>query len=76
MVTYILIMALTISTLCNAYFIYRLTKRIDKIENLQGDHNLHIIRLVYHRAMDIEDYEAVAKIVKAMPKDFEYNRFF
>jgi hypothetical protein len=76
MATYILIIALIISTLGNAYFMYRIYKRIDKIASLQSDHNIHLVRLVYHRAMDIEDYDAVAKIKKAMPKNFDYHTFF
>ena len=76
MAIYILTIALIISTIGNAYFMYRIYKRIDKIASLQGDHNLHLIRLVYHRAIEIEDYEAVAKIKKSMPKDFDYYTFF
>lgn len=53
-----------------------LSKKIDHISNIQQDQNKHIVRLIYHKAKDIEDYEAVSKIKKAMPKDFDYFKFF
>ena len=85
------IIALIFLTACNLFAVYHISKKIDKIADLQGHHiskkidkiadlqghhNLHLVRLVYHKAIDIEDYEAVAKIKKAMPKNFDYYTFF
>lgn len=72
----LLIIALIFLTACNLFAVYHISKKIDKIAYLQGHHNLHLVRLVYHKAIDIEDYEAVAKIKKSMPKDFDYYTFF
>ena len=72
----LLILTVSLQLAINYFIWLQLSKKIDAIAKLQGDHNLHLIRLVYHKAIDIEDYEAVAKIKKAMPKNFDYYTFF
>jgi len=71
----VLIIILIFLTGCNLFIGYHTSKQLTKISKLQDDHNLTLVRLVYHRAKEIEDYESVAKIKKAMPKDFNYFKF-
>jgi hypothetical protein len=71
----VLIIILIFLTGCNLFLFYRISKQLDTISKIQDDHNVTLVRLVYHRAKEIEDYESLDKITKAMPKDFNYFKF-
>ena len=71
----VLIIILIFLTGCNIFLFYRISKQLNTISKIQDDHNVTLVRLVYHRAKEIEDYESVGKITKAMPKDFDYFKF-
>lgn len=72
----IAIAILTLFSIYNLYLNFLLYKEINAMKQAQLDQAFTVIRLMYHKAMEIEDYEALAKITKNMPKDFEYDKFF
>ena len=72
----IAIAILTLFSIYNLYTNFLLYKELNAIKQAQLDQALTVIRLMYHKAIEIEDYRAVEKITKSMPKDFEYDKFF
>jgi hypothetical protein len=48
---------------------------MDKIEKVNQDQNIAILKLIYHKCMELEDYESVNTIKKALPKDTNFDKF-
>jgi hypothetical protein len=53
----------------------KIEQRISKIEKVNQDQNIAILKLIYHKCMELEDYESVNTIKKALPKDTNFDKF-
>lgn len=75
MIFWIIIGVLIFLCLCNLILLVVLAKEVYIIKWMQKSQSNIIIRLVYHKAKEIEDYETLGEIKKQMPKDFNYYKF-
>lgn len=71
----IIIAILSLITLANLFLLFAVIKEIHKLRSVQLNQSLTIVRLMYHQALNIEDFEMVHKIKITMPKDFDYYKF-
>jgi hypothetical protein len=55
--------------------LYDMWKAVRKLQTENLDQSYIIIKLMYHRAKEIEDYEIQAEIDKKMPKEFDPYKF-
>jgi hypothetical protein len=55
--------------------LYDMWKAVRKLQTEDIDQSYIIIKLMYHRAKEIEDYEILAEIDKKMPKEFDPYKF-
>ena len=72
MMTEIIIITLVVLILV---FFQDVNKRISKLEKVNQDQNIAILKLIYHKCMELEDYESVNTIKKALPKDTNFDKF-
>lgn len=52
-----------------------LKSKVKELKRIQDDQNIVIVKLMYHKAKDLEDYETCAKIKKTLPKVNVYKIF-
>lgn len=75
MIQYIIIAILIFLSLVNIFLFFVLVKEVYILKGLQQSQSNIIVRLMYHKAKEIEDYETLNEIKKQMPKDFNYYKF-
>ena len=51
-----------------------LENKIKEIEAINHSQNVSLVRLMYHKSIELEDYEATKVITDNMPKDFNFNK--
>ena len=55
--------------------LYDMWKAVRKLQTENLDQSYIVIKLMYHRAKEIEDYEILAEIDKKMPDWFDPYKF-
>jgi hypothetical protein len=62
----------------NVYILFRyyqLSETVNCHEEKLSNQAVILIKLTYHKALEMEDYETMNLITKTMPADFDYNKF-
>ena len=79
MIVYLIISLLLIGTLICFIFMYRkikaLQSEVKALTKMQGDHNIVMCKLMFHKAQDLEEYETCAMIKRTLPKINMYKIF-
>jgi len=52
-----------------------LQTKVKEIKQSDANQDVVLVKLMYHKAKELEDYEMCAKITKAFGKNFEYDKF-
>jgi len=80
-----MIITIGILTLFFSFCFLAIVKQNDEIKQLKSDikaihknlddSNVAVVRLMYHKALELEDYKTCENILKKMPKNFELHKF-
>lgn len=75
MLTAIAFIIFTVGSVLQSKKIYDLEKRIKEFKRIQDDQNIVIVKLMFHTAKELEDYETCNKIKERMGSKFEFYKF-
>lgn len=75
MIQTILLVFFILLTLYKTFQNYTIEKKIKEVKKRQDNTDIVVVKLMFHKAQEIEDYETCKKIKEKMGSNFELYKF-